>query len=451
MLTYPNIILLLTIYFFSFSVLMVHLVKTVYNQGLSFHFFFTLLYIITFFLGVPLSLLLNTGFNVRLMSMDVLVITISVSFIFYMVYYLSYRIKLTSSETLNHPTSYQVIASTHSKSAVAKAHFFGIIFILIGAGSAVLFYLSNGFLLFQLSNYSEIFAPTVHFSFLKRFFYFFIIGLLVFYFAKPTYFRWIAFLILGLSFGIFTYLVVGGTRANIALAAALFFLLGMEKARISLIQIVGFGLLGILGMFVLALKRYNLNIQGMEVFYTFLYLSRDTFSPWENLALIFNHYERINFQGLMPIIRDFYVFIPKSMWESRPDLILNTANYFTWDILNYHANLAISPTLLGSFIIMGGIPMLVIGSVVCGLMIKLFDTLYFYAKTGLNFHYSVAFKTYCFGNCFNLIVLVREGFDAFLSRFMFFSLVFFGAIIITKLLFLFINQFKVSQYTEIKD
>ncbi|MDI8993059.1 WzyE family oligosaccharide polymerase, partial [Salmonella enterica subsp. enterica serovar Anatum] len=47
----------------------------------------------------------------------------------------------------------------------------------------------------------------------------------------------------------------------------------------------------IVGMFWLALKRYGLNVSGDEAFYTFLYLTRDTFSPWENLALLeHNHF-----------------------------------------------------------------------------------------------------------------------------------------------------------------
>ena len=61
------------------------------------------------------------------------------------------------------------------------------------------------------------------------------------------------------------------------------------------------GVLGIVGMFWLALKRYGMNVSGDEAFYTFLYLTRDTFSPWENLALLLQNYDNIDFQGLAPI------------------------------------------------------------------------------------------------------------------------------------------------------
>ncbi len=94
------------------------------------------------------------------------------------------------------------------------------------------------------------------------------------------------------------------------------------------------GVMGIVGMFWLALKRYGLNVSGDEAFYTFLYLTRDTFSPWENLALLLQNYGNIEFQGLAPIVRDFYVFIPSWVWPDRPHIVLNTANYFTWEVLN---------------------------------------------------------------------------------------------------------------------
>lgn len=79
----------------------------------------------------------------------------------------------------------------------------------------------------------------------------------------------------------------------------------------------------------LALKRYGMNVSGDEAFYTFLYLTRDTFSPWENTALLLQNYDKIDFEGLAPMIRDFYVFIPSWMWHGRPTMVLNTANYFT--------------------------------------------------------------------------------------------------------------------------
>ncbi|CAA2929264.1 Putative ECA polymerase [Arsenophonus endosymbiont of Bemisia tabaci Q2] len=134
--------------------------------------------------------------------------------------------------------------------------------------------------------------------------------MLIVYFLKPTQYRWLFFLFSTVAFGVLTYLVVAGTRANIIIAFALFLFIGIVHGWINLWMLIIAGVISIIGMFWLALKRYGLDVSGAEVFYTFLYLTRDTFSPWENLALLLDKYHKIEFQGLGPIVRDFYVFIP---------------------------------------------------------------------------------------------------------------------------------------------
>lgn len=83
-----------------------------------------------------------------------------------------------------------------------------------------------------------------------------------------------------MAFGLLTYAIVGGTRANIIIAFAIFLFIGIIRGWISLWMLAAAGVLGIVGMFWLALKRYGMNVSGDEAFYTFLYLTRDTFSPW---------------------------------------------------------------------------------------------------------------------------------------------------------------------------
>lgn len=76
-------------------------------------------------------------------------------------------------------------------------------------------------------------------------------------------------------------------------------------------MLMGASVIAITGMFWLALKFYGLDASGHEVFYTFLYLTCDTLSPWENLVLFLQNHSHISFQGLAPIVRDFYIFIPR--------------------------------------------------------------------------------------------------------------------------------------------
>ncbi|HBO38732.1 MAG TPA: O-antigen assembly polymerase, partial [Pasteurellaceae bacterium] len=308
-----------------------------------------------------------------------------------------------------------------------------LLLLLIAGISMLIFFVMNGLLLFKLEAYNQIFSAQVKGVWLKRFFYFFIPALLIMYFVTPTKKNWWLFLFCGLTLGILSYLLVGGTRANIALVIALFVFVGIAQGYISIPTLLGVGVAGILAMFVLAMKRYNLDLADSNVIYYFLQLTRDTFSPWENLSQLLA-YEDLEFQGMMPIIRDFYVYIPRALWENRPDLVVNTANYFTWDILNYYAGLAISPTLIGSYYIMGGIPFIVLGAIITGLIIKGFDALYFYAVKLPYISRSAVWKVYCFANIFTITVLIREGIDAFISRFVLFNLVFFTCYIGARLI-----------------
>jgi antigen polymerase len=297
------------------------------------------------------------------------------------------------------------------------------------------FFIHNGFLLFRLTAYNQIFSSEVSGVALKRFFYFFIPAMLIPYFLSPTRRNWLLFLVVTVAFGLLTYALVGGTRANIIIAFALFLFIGITRGWITLWMLATAGVLAIAGMFWLALRRYNLDVMGDEAFYTFLYLTRDTFSPWENLALLLDNYARIEFQGLAPLWRDFYVFIPTWLWPDRPLAVLNSANYFTWEVLNNHSGLAISPTLIGSLVVMGGVWAIPIGAVAVGMIIKAFDAIYQRGCLETNRYTGAILQSFCFGAVFNMIVLAREGLDAFGSRVVFFCIIFAACLGMAKLLF----------------
>jgi len=123
------------------------------------------------------------------------------------------------------------------------------------------------------------------------------------------------------------------------------------------------------------------------------------------------------------------------LWPDRPSAVLNTANYFTWDVLNNHSGLAISPTLIGSLVVMGGIAFIPLGAVAVGLIVKWFDWLYGLANSESNRYKAAVLYAFCFGAIFNMIVLVREGLDAFVSRVVFFLVVFGACLLMAKLLY----------------
>ncbi|BBQ86072.1 MULTISPECIES: ECA oligosaccharide polymerase [Enterobacteriaceae] len=394
----------------------------------NFNVFFSLLFLLTFFFGFPLTCTLVFRFGVGVSPPDVLLQTLLISVCFYAVYYVTYKTRLRSahSQVPRRPLFTMNRVETH----ITWVLLMGIALFTVGT-----FFLHNGFLLFKLHSYSQIFSSEVSGVALKRFFYFFIPAMLVVYFLKPSWKRWIGFLIATVAFGLLTYAIVGGTRANIIIAFAIFLFIGIIRGWISLWMLAAAGVMGIVGMFWLALKRYGMNVSGDEAFYTFLYLTRDTFSPWENLALLLQNYDKIDFQGLAPMVRDFYVFIPSWLWPSRPSIVLNTANYFTWEVLNNHSGLAISPTLIGSLVVMGGMWFVPLGAVAVGLIIKWFDWLYMLGNRENNRYKSAILHSFCFGAIFNMIVLAREGLDAFGSRVVFFMVIFGFCLLVAKLLY----------------
>lgn len=394
----------------------------------NFNVLFSFLYLLTFFFGFPFTCILVFRFGVSVVPAGVLLQAQLAAVCFYGIYYVAYKTRLTQREE----TGSRRALFTLSR---VEAHLMWILLATVALVSVSLFFIQNGFLLFKLHAYSQIFSSQVSGVALKRFFYFFIPAMLVVYFLRQDGRAWLLFLVSTVAFGLLTYVIVGGTRANIIIAFAIFLFIGIIRGWISLWMLSLAGIFGIVGMFWLALKRYGLNVSGDEAFYTFLYLTRDTFSPWENLALLLDNYAKIDFQGLAPVVRDFYVFIPGWLWPDRPATVLNTANYFTWEVLNNHSGLAISPTLIGSLVVMGGVAFIPLGAVAVGLIVKWFDWLYGLANSESNPYKAAVLYAFCFGAIFNLIVLAREGLDAFVSRVVFFLVVFGACLLMAKLLY----------------
>ncbi|UDJ82381.1 ECA oligosaccharide polymerase [Kosakonia oryzae] len=394
----------------------------------NFNVFFSLLFLLTFFFGFPLTSILVFRFNVGVAPPGVMMQSLLAASCFYAIYYVTYKTRLRAkSEQVSRRPLFTINR--------VEAHLTWIMLMVIALVSVGIFFMHNGFLLFRLQSYSQIFSSEVSGVALKRFFYFFIPAMLVVYFLRQSAQAWLFFLVSTVAFGLLTYMIVGGTRANIIIAFAIFLFIGIIRGWISLWMLAAAGVLGIVGMFWLALKRYGLNVSGDEAFYTFLYLTRDTFSPWENLSLLLQNYDKIDFQGLTPIVRDFYVFIPSWLWHGRPSIVLNSANYFTWEVLNNHSGLAISPTLIGSLVVMGGVWFIPFGAVVVGLIIKWFDWLYKLGNRETNRYKAAILHSFCFGAIFNMIVLAREGLDAFASRVVFFLVVFGFCLLVAKLLY----------------
>nr|WP_310616781.1 ECA oligosaccharide polymerase [Pantoea cypripedii] len=418
---------LLVVYLFSLGFILTLTWREFKRVRFNFHLFFTLLFLLTFYFGFPLTSILVFRFNMAVVPPEYLLQALLAATSFYAIYYVSYKVRLRPATAAPPKPWLQMNRVETNLTCLLLA--------LVAIGTVTVFFMHNGLLLFRLTAYNQIFSSEVSGVALKRFFYFFIPAMLIRYFLNPTQRQWLLFLLVSVAFGLLTYALVGGTRANIIIAFALFLFIGITRGWITLWMLAGAGVMAVGGMFWLALRRYNLDVMGEEAFYTFLYLTRDTFSPWENLALLLQHYHKIEFQGLAPMWRDFYVFIPSWLWPGRPSIVLNSANYFTWEVLNNHSGLAISPTLLGSLLVMGGVGFIPLGAVAVGMLMKGFDNLYARGRNETNRYSGAILQSFCFGAVFNMIVLAREGLDAFGSRVVFFCIIFAACLLVAKLLY----------------
>ncbi len=184
-----------------------------------------------------------------------------------------------------------------------------------------IFFAHNGFLLLKLNSYSQIFSAEVSGVALKRFFYFFIPAMLVVYFLRQDYKAWIFFLVSTVAFGLLTYAIVGGTRANIIIAFAIFLFIGIIRGWISLWMLAAAGCAGYCRHVLAGAEALRDERQRRRsVLYLSVSHARHLLTV-ENLALLLQNYDKIDFQGLAPMIRDFYVFIPSWMWHGRPTMV----------------------------------------------------------------------------------------------------------------------------------
>ncbi|WP_348225916.1 WzyE family oligosaccharide polymerase, partial [Salmonella enterica] len=73
--------------------------------------------------------------------------------------------------------------------------------------SVAILFMHNGFLLFRLHPYRQIFYREVSGVALKRFFYFFIAAMLVVYFVRQDSKAWLLLLVSTVAFGLLTYMI----------------------------------------------------------------------------------------------------------------------------------------------------------------------------------------------------------------------------------------------------
>jgi antigen polymerase len=269
---------------------------------------------------------------------------------------------------------------------------------------------------------------------LKRFFYFFIPAMLVVFFLRQDSKAWLFFLVSTVAFGMLTYMIVGGTRANIIIAFAIFLFIGIIRGWISLWMLAAAGVFGIVGMFWLALKRYGMNVAAMRRFTpssTSRAIPSRRGKTWRCCCKTTTRLISRGWRRLFAISTS--LSLPGCGRTARRGAQYGELLYLGSAEQPFRSgNFADADWLAGGD---GRAGLFCPGAVAVGLIIKWFDWLYLRGNEETNRYKAAILHSFCFGAIFNMIVLAREGLDSFVSRVVFFMVVFGICLLLAKLLY----------------
>ena len=125
------------------------------------------MFLLTFFFGFPLTSVLVFRFDVGVAPPEILLQALLSAGCFYAVYYVTYKTRLRKrvADVPRRP----LFTMNRVETNLTWVILMGIALVSVG-----IFFMHNGFLLFRLNSYSQIFSSEVSGVALKRFFYFFI-------------------------------------------------------------------------------------------------------------------------------------------------------------------------------------------------------------------------------------------------------------------------------------
>ncbi|MBY6208223.1 MULTISPECIES: WzyE family oligosaccharide polymerase [Halomonas] len=226
-----------------------------------------------------------------------------------------------------------------------------------------------------------------------------------------------------IAFGGAYYLLIGGSRNLIAasLFIVLIWLIATKKIKIPVAAACGLVLFA--ALLLLEYYRYALSLEGFT-FNKGLILFSESLSPSHAIRNIYSWLSSTsyNLQHLTTFFNEFAIVVPRAMWEDKPINFMNNGYYYTTQILGLDTNLTISPTLVGSAIIMFG-EHAYLFSPICAVVLYAFDKMLFSRRVLLK-SFALCLLPYVF-------FMVRDGLEVFLYVGIKFLIVFFLAMMIS--------------------
>ncbi|HIF9403357.1 TPA: O-antigen polymerase [Photobacterium damselae] len=210
-------------------------------------------------------------------------------------------------------------------------------------------------------------------------------------------------------FGSFLFLITGGSR-NISIGGILSVVfLVLYHGRISKKLFFTICFFIMLLATSLAFVRYSNSFADSESYYYLLLYSLDSFSPIYSLTSIIHYFNSAQFYPVYfdNFFNQFYTFIPRAIWTDKPTLLMTNGKYITMHVLGLSGRFIVSPSIIGTSVIMFGIGFVIIG---------FFSGFILYINDRMINSCNVLFKSAGFILLPSVFLLSRENLEFFLYK-----------------------------------
>lgn len=292
------------------------------------------------------------------------------------------------------------------------------ILMLVASLSAMIIYASSmpyqGIL--SGNSYSLRFSENLGKGYLTLFFLYYIPAILLLFMLRPSRRRWVLFMLLIVCIGLFNFVAIGGARRGLFIGIFAMLLAGHMTGilRLTIAKVAVGGIAMIAGLTMLALVRYGIDLSDFlnVEHYQLAHLIIDSIAPIDSLVKAILYIRETHaFQGVDLFLNQFLAIIPRAVWHDKPELILNSGNFFTQEVLRYPAEgLTISPTLLGALTLAGGWGGVVAGMMATGFLLNWLNLLL------INNDYLT--RVFLVSNAVSFFGLAREGLEVLIYKMM---------------------------------
>ena len=396
--------------------------------------FFLLSILLCFFVGFILAFFSNNllgDYNLSVYQVFITECLISICLYFYLLVFFAFDVLIPQKRLV-------LFKIPNSKSFIKILS--AILFITAVLSILIYVWKNQGFVLLKSTGYLDRYEANRGLGLITLLIKMYIPAIILFYLLNPSNGRLLFSLLLAIGFGLLSYLAMGGYRQMLIMGVASLIFHRVLHQGISSFKVVLYSIIGVASLYYLAMFRYNINVDE-NVLGLLIGFTQDSLSPFNSFTKIFEYINTTSdYQNLKLFFGHFQIIIPRILWEGKPELILNSGNFYTQHVINYKSALTISPTLAGELYLMRGFWSLFIGFGLIAVMNVFLERIVIYYKES-NIQ-SIVQNTFFLVVIFNAFWLVREGLEVYIYRMFRMYVLFWVFIVLTYTIYFIIKKTK---------